>query len=109
MAVAHAPRPDTIRDLMAGALAHGPPRATGAKALYARAIRETPAYSDLFADLKNQFARVGRHGGHPPIHQHQAGKRRTAWMVRGVAEALAGPDRPKFFYSASSGNSWRRL
>ena len=96
LAAAHSPRPDTIRDLMQARLLMAT-KGDEAKALYARAIREDPAYANLFADLKNQFAGLAATVGILPFI-NISGNEADSWMVRGVAEALS-TDLPKMSFT----------
>jgi TolB-like protein len=96
LSAAHAPRSDTVRDLMQARILMST-KADEAKALYARAIREDPAYANLFADLKNQFAGLAATVGVLPFI-NISGNVADGWMIRGVAEALA-TDLPKMSFT----------
>jgi TolB-like protein len=96
LSAAHAPRPDTVRDLMQARLLMAT-KADEAKALYAKAIREDPAYANLFADLQNRFAGLAATVGILPFI-NISGDEEDSWMVRGVAEALA-TDLPKMSFT----------
>ena len=96
LSAAHSPRADTVRDLMQARLLLAT-KSDEAKALYARAMREDPAYANLFADLKNQFAGLAASVGILPFI-NISGNEADTWMIRGVAEALA-TDLPKLSFT----------
>lgn len=96
LVAAHSPKSETVRDLMHARLLMST-KSDDAKALYARAVREDPAYANLFADLKDKFAGLAATVGILPFI-NISGDAKDAWMIAGVAEALAS-DLPKMNFT----------
>jgi TolB-like protein len=87
LSIAHAPRSETLRDLIQARLMMST-NAEEAKGLYARAVHDDPAYANLFVELKNRFAGLSATVGILPF-VNLSGDAADRWMAQGVSEALA--------------------
>jgi TolB-like protein len=96
LSIAHAPRSETLRDLIQARLMMST-NAEEAKRLYAHAVRDDPAYANLFVELKNRFAGLAATVGILPF-VNLSGNDADRWMAQGVAEALA-TDLPKMNFT----------
>ncbi len=96
MAAARAPKPETMRSLLEARLLLASKR-DQAKALFAKAMKEDPAYARLFNDLKSQFSGVAAAVAvMPPVNA--SGSPEDLWMVQGASEALSA-DLPKIGFT----------
>jgi TolB-like protein len=96
MAAARAPKPETMRSLLEARLLLASKR-DQAKALFAKAMKDDPAYARMFEDLKSQFSGVAAVVAlMPPVNA--SGTPEDQWMVQGTAEALSS-DLPKIGFT----------
>lgn len=91
-----APRPGTIRDLLAARLLLAS-KSDQAKALYAKAVKEDPAFARAFGDLKKEFSGLSAAVAVLPF-VNTSGVAADLWMVQGVAESLT-TDLPKLGFT----------
>jgi TolB-like protein len=96
MAAARAPRPETMRSLLEARLLLASKR-DQAKALFAKAMKEDPAYARMFEDLKSQFSGVAATVALMPL-VNAGGAPEDLWMIQGTAEALSA-DLPKIGFT----------
>jgi TolB-like protein len=90
------PKTDTMKDLLQARLALAS-KSSDAKALYAKAAREDPAYAKLFDDLKNEFAGISAKLAVMPF-VNSSGVAVDMWMVHGTGQAL-NADLPKIGFT----------
>jgi TolB-like protein len=96
MAAARAPKAETMRSLVEARLLLASKR-DQAKALFAKAMKEDPAYARMFEDLKSQFSGVAAAVAvMPPLNV--SGVPDDLWMVQGMAETLSS-DLPKIGFT----------
>jgi len=96
MAAARAPRPETMRSLLEARLLLASKR-DQAKALFAKAMKEDPAYARMFEDLKSQFSGVAATVAVMPL-VNVGGAPEDLWMIQGATEALSA-DLPKIGFT----------
>jgi TolB-like protein len=96
MAAARAPKPETMRSLLEARLLLASKR-DQAKALFAKAMKEDPAYARMFEDLKSQFSGVAATVALVPL-VNAGGAPEDLWMIQGAAEALSA-DLPKIGFT----------
>lgn len=90
------PKTETMKDLLQARLALAS-KSSDAKALYAKAAREDPAYAKLFDDLKNEFAGISAKLAVMPF-VNSSGAANDMWMVHGTGQAL-NADLPKIGFT----------
>lgn len=93
---ARAPKSDTVRDLLNARLMLAS-KSADAKALYAKAAKEDPAYAKLFDDLKNEFAGISATLAVMPF-VNTLGASDDMWMVHGTGQSL-NSDLPKLGFT----------
>lgn len=93
---ARSPRPETIRDLLKARLLLAS-KSADAKELYAKAMKDDPAYAKAFEDLKKEFSALTSALAVMPF-VNSAGVADDLWMSQGAAEALT-TDLPKMGFN----------
>jgi TolB-like protein len=103
---AKGPSSQSVRDLEQARLLMST-KADEAKALYAKAMREDPAYAKQFKDLQAEFKDISAKVAVMPF-TNASGASEDAWMVRGVSEALES-DLPKMHFAVVERGQLRTL
>ncbi|MCC6809772.1 MAG: hypothetical protein IT381_20250 [Deltaproteobacteria bacterium] len=80
------PKDDTLKGLLEARVKLAG-RSEEARALYAKAVREDPAYARLFGDLQKEFSDVSATLAVMPF-VNASGAAEDLWMIRGIESAL---------------------